>query len=295
MSETTVKTGIGGKVRENQFDDSKVVGLGEVNVIAINPTVEEYKDLLGIELKEDSKATEYLGESKEGNTALRIDVWVQNVKNKKKDKITYFLEDKERTNKEETKRQYINSIGVCSWAADPNDLPSWFVKRDYRVAKNGEEELYDFLRTWLSKLDYRDADTVLQLDWKALMKNNVRDLKSQVGGEYASSFVGLYAVKTVEKDGEIKEYQTIYNKALLPTYLLKHFRLVDYDNEEVVAALKNKESKDLKPHERFVLKVKGEYGCKDSYVLKDLKEYNPDEFIVASNETMMHEDDEPTY
>jgi len=308
MSETTVKTGIGGKVRENQFDDSKVVGLGEVEVIAINPNTEEYKEILGIELKEDSKAAEYLGESDEGNTTLRIDVWVRNVKNKRRDKITFFLEDKERTNKDETKKQYINNIGVCSWATDPNELPNWFVKRDYRVAKNGEEELYNFLRTWLSKLDYRDAETVLQLEWKSLMRNNLRDLKSQINGEYATTFVSLYTVKNVEKNGETKEYQAIYNKAFLPTFALKNFRLIDYDNEEVIATLREKEariiqaskekqktSEKLGIHERFVLTVKGEYGCKDSYVLKDLKEYNPNEFIVASNETMMHEDDEPTY
>jgi hypothetical protein len=31
-----------------------------------------------------------------------------------------------------------------SWAADPNDLPDWFKASDYRVAKIGEEELYEF-------------------------------------------------------------------------------------------------------------------------------------------------------
>jgi hypothetical protein len=59
-------------------------------------------------------------------------------------KVSFFLEDKERQNKDETKKQYINSVGNCSWAADPNDLPDWFKARDYRVAKIGEEELYEF-------------------------------------------------------------------------------------------------------------------------------------------------------
>jgi hypothetical protein len=49
-------------------------------------------------------------------------------------------------------KQYINSVGNCSWAADPNDLPDWFKARDYRVLKIGEEELYEFLRTWLVTL-----------------------------------------------------------------------------------------------------------------------------------------------
>lgn len=297
MSETTkTTTGIGGKKRESQFDDSKYVGLAEVEVIAINPNIEEYKEVLGIELKEDSKATEYLGESKDSNATVRVDVWVQR-KTKdgklKKDKITFFLEDKPRANKDETKTQYINVIGSCSWAADPNDLPDWFKGRDYRVAYNGEEDLYNLLRSWLA-FDYKDPETILSMEWKKVMKNDFRELKGLINSDYATKFVALYTVKTVTKDdGEVKEYQSIYNKAFLPSYSLKNFRLVDYSKEEVVEALKNKKSKELKPHERFVLTVKGEYGCKDSYVLKDIKEYNPDEFLVASNEPLS--EDDPTY
>jgi len=56
---------IGGKKKEQsqeqQSEYAKKVGLFEANVIAINPTMEEYKDILNMELKEDSKAVEYLG------------------------------------------------------------------------------------------------------------------------------------------------------------------------------------------------------------------------------------------
>lgn len=292
MSEKT--SGIGGKVRENQFDNTKHVGLAEVKVITINPSAEEYKDILGIELKDDSKATEYIGESRDGNNTLRVDIWVECPKLKgKKDKITFFLEDKQKINKEGTKTQYINSLGSCSWADDPNNLPDWFLKREYRIAYNGEEELYNCLKTWFGKLDFKDADALLQFEWKKLMKGNVSEIKSEIGGAYTVPFVALYTVKTVTKDDEVKEYQSIYNKAFLPSYALKNFRLIDYSKDEVIEGLKKKKSSELKPHERFVLTVKGEYGCKDSYILKDVKEYNPDEFLVASNEPIM--DGDPTY
>ena len=70
---------IGGKKKEQQQFESSVkkVGLFEANVVAINPNAEEYKDVLGIELKEDSKAVEYLGTSQDGNTTLRVDVWLE--------------------------------------------------------------------------------------------------------------------------------------------------------------------------------------------------------------------------
>jgi hypothetical protein len=276
---------IGGKKKEQaqQTEYAKKVGLFEANVVAVNPNAEEYNDILGIELKEDSKAVEYLGKSQDGNTTFRVDFWLEEVKNKDKFKVTFFLENKEKENKDATKKQYINEVGVCSWAADANDLPEWFAKRDYRVSFVGEEELYNFMRTWLGGLDYRDASTTLQLDWKSLMKGNAKDIKAQVGGEYSTSVLALATIKTVVKNDETKEYQGVYNKAFLPAYNLKQFRLIDYSKADVLSGIRQKKSKDLRPHERFVLNVTGEYGCKDFYILKDMKDYNADDNLVSSD------------
>lgn len=286
---------IGGKLRESapQQEFSKKVGLFEARVVAINPTQEEYKDILNIELKEDSKAVDYLGKSNDGNTTLRVDVWLEEAKNKERFKLTFFLEDKQKENKDQTKKQYINSIGSCTWADDPNNLPEWFAKRDYRVAFVGEEEFYTFLRTWLGNLDYRDAETTLQVDWKKMMKGNLRDVKELVGGELTTNVVALATVRTVVKEDETKEYQGIYNKAFLPAYSLKNFRLVNYSDNKVLQTLREKKSKDLKPHERFVVNVTGDYGCKDFFILKDLKEYNADDNFVASDKAIS--DDDATY
>jgi hypothetical protein len=286
---------IGGKKRENtgNSDFGKKVGLFEANVIAINPTAEEFKDILGMELKEDSKAAEYLGETKDGNSYLRVDVWLQKVNAEDKFKTSFFLEDKERENKDGTKKQYINSIGMCSWAADENDLAEWFTKgRDFRVAYTGEEDLYNFMRTWLADLDYRDSETVLQLEWKKLMRGNVKDLKDQIGGEWAKSVVALATVIVKERDGESKEYQGIYNKAFLGGYALKQFRLVDYGSKKVQESLKNKKPKELKAYEKFVVNVIGEYGCKDYYTFKDLQDYNADDNLVASDAFISDEGDD---
>ena len=278
---------IGGVKRENTNTDfSKKVGLFEAKVVAINPTIEEYKSKLGIDLNIDSKATEYIGQSKDGNTFLRIDVWLQDVKESSNFKVSFFIEDKERENKDKTKKQYINSIGNCAWADDPNNLPEWFVKRDYRIANIGEEEVYEFLRSWLSELDYRHADTTLTIEWKKLMKGNVRDLTDQIDGEWCGNIVALATVIVREKEGDIVQYQNIYNKGFLSPYSLRNFRLIDYSDKNVLASLAAKKSKDLKPHERFVLKVTGEYGCKDYFILKELQDYNSDDNLVESDSTL---------
>jgi hypothetical protein len=286
-------SGIGGNKRQQSSGEStfsKKVGLFEANVIAINPTIEEFKDKLGIELKEDSKAADYLGMSQDGNKTLRVDIWLEEVKSKDKFKAVFFLENKERENKDGSKKQYINSVGSCSWADDENNLPKWFTERDVRVAYMGEEDLYNFLRTWLGNLDYRDAETTLQLDWSKLMKGNVKDLRDQINGEWCTNVVALATVKTVEKDGDIKEYQGVYNKGFLPAYTLKQFRLVDFSSSTILKGLREKKSKDLKPHERFVLNVTGEYGCKEFYTFKDLAEYNADDNLVASDRVLEEDD-----
>jgi hypothetical protein len=286
-------SGIGGNKRQQSSGEStfsKKVGLFEANVIAINPTIEEFKDKLGIELKEDSKAADYLGTSQDGNKTLRVDIWLEEVKSKDKFKAVFFLENKERENKDGTKKQYINSVGSCSWADDENNLPKWFTERDVRVAYMGEEDLYNFMRTWLGNLDYRDAETTLQLDWSKLMKGNVKDLRDQINGEWCTSVVALATVKTVEKDGDIKEYQGVYNKGFLPAYTLKQFRLVDFSSSTILKGLREKKSKDLKPHERFVLNITGEYGCKEFYTFRDLAEYNADDNLVASDKVLEEDD-----
>ena len=138
----------------------------------------------------------------------------------------------------------------------------------------------------MGNLDYRDAETTLQLEWKKLMKGNVKDLKDQIDGEWCTNVVALATIKTVIKDDETKEYQAVYNRGFLPAYAIKQFRLIDYNKPEVLSGLKTKKSKDLKPHERFVINVTGEYGCRDFYTFKDLKEYNAEDNLVASDKTI---------
>ena len=102
----------------------------------------------------------------------------------------------------------------------------------------------------------------------------------------------MATITTREKDGEVKEYQSVYNKAFLPAYSLKQFRLKenDYNDSSRVSSLFSKKSKDLRPHERFVVKIAGEYGCKDYYTFKDLQDYDPEQNMVASDKVIANDD-----
>lgn len=276
-------SGIGGQIRETQeVSYAKKVGLFEAKVVAINPTREEYSSILGIELPEESKADEYLYETKDGDTRLKVDVWFLKVDDDSvKMKTTFFLEDRVRMNKDETKTQFINNIGQCTWGVDDSDLPEWFEKnREVREAYAGEELFYNFLRSWLNKLDYRLADTVLSIEWKKIMKNNLKDIQGQIDGEFSGTLGVLATVAVREEEDGIKEYQNIYNKSFLPAYALKQFKLIDYEDRNIQNSLIGK--KQLKPHERFVLNVVGEYGCKDNYILSELKDFDSSQMVAAN-------------
>jgi len=285
---------IGGDKRQSPvFEDkefAKKIGLFEARVIAVNPTTEEYADVLGRQLKEDSKSTEYLGTSKDGNSRLRIDFWLEEVKTREKFKLTFFIENKEKENKDLTKKQYINNIGRCTWADSPNNLPTWFKERENRVAFVGEEDLYNFLRSWLSNIDFSSKKSTLQLEFNKLIKGNVKELKDEINGEWATNIVALATVSSKETADGTKEYQAIYNKAFLPPYSIKAFRLLDYNKAEAISALRQKSQKELKPHERFVLNVVGEYGCKDFFTFKELKDYNSEDNLVASDKVIAEDD-----
>jgi hypothetical protein len=292
-----MSTGIGGTKREvkEQAEFVKKVGLFEGTVVAINPSIEQFKSILNIELDENSKSAEYLGESRDGNTRLRLSVWIKDVKTSQFFNVNFFLEDKERENKDGTKNQYINQIGSCSWASDEDQLAQWFKgtadnPKDYRVAYSGEEQLYDFLRTWLCQLDYSKSDTILSIDWKKLMRGNVKELTSQIDGEWCGNFVAMATVVIREVEGEMKEYQGIYNGSFLPAYTLKQFRLVDYNDSKKVKELSNKKPKDLRIHEKFVVKLNGEYGCKDYFIFSELQDYNPDMNMAASDKVISEDD-----
>ena len=283
---------IKGKVREQLEDRVKQVGLVEVNVVSINPTMKEWEEDLGFNLKDDQEEFDYTGTSKDGNPYVRVDVWLKKDGGDELFKAVFFLEDKVRQNKDETKTQFINNIGNCSWAESEEGLQSWFTKRPYREAFNGEEDFYNFLRTWLGGLDYRDEDTELQLNWKDLMKGDLSDIKEQIGGAYATTFVALATVVTKTKEDEdgveqIVEYQGIYNRQFLPQYCLKHFRVRDYNDEMLVSQILSKEMKDLKLHEKFVYNVKGEYGCKDYFKLSTVTDYDPADNLASTDEAMI--------
>jgi hypothetical protein len=122
------------------------------------------------------------------------------------------------------------------------------------------------------------------------MRNNLKDLTSQIGEEWATEVITTATVKTSIKEDGVKEYQSIWNKGFLPGYLFKDFKTKDYTNSKFVNSLRSK--KPLNLLEKFAINISGEYGCKDYYVLSELTEYSPSDNIVSGDKSIMVDDDD---
>lgn len=278
--------------KRDQVEFKKYVGFFEGNVVAVNPDMDELESL-GITFKDDP---EYLKEvedkDKEGNVIsiikqLAVKFFIKDVKTGNIFNTIFYLKDKFRYNLDGTKRQFINSQGANSWAVDKDKLPEFITKdgQETRVARDGEADLYDFIRTWLSGGNIEE----LSFDWKKLMSGNVKEISSLIKTEYAKPILCPLTVKITD---EGKEYQQIYNKGITGGYLIKQLRLKKIDENYIDQANADKAAKrKINGLQRAVIAITdGEYGCKDTYYLGEMKEYDASENFVASNKVISDED-----
>lgn len=289
-------SGVQGKIRE-QREFTKETGFFEAQVICFNPDRERLEKMLGTQLEKDP---EYLGEDEKGKTKLNLVVWLKDVKTNKYRNVRFFLRDVIRENKikegedKPKKKQYINNIGATSWAEKEENLLDWFKERPYRLAHEGEEELYNFVVNWLSRLAIKDAEATLSFDWNKLMRGNVKELNEQIGGPYESdekTVVCLSTIRTVTKDGETKEYEQVYNRAFLPSYAMGHIRLRKIDQAFIDTA-KATEKKKRSKLQRFVLDVTDrQFGIKDYFTLGELEVYDPGKNPVGGDKPHIKEED----
>ena len=260
---------------ENSSSFSLKIGLAEVEVVAINPSKAQLMKLLAIpEDKQDNfKEKDYVGNTEEGDDKVSIDVYVKRVVDGQIFPVRFNIIDKVRVNKDGSKTQFINQIGATSWADDKANLPTFFTKftegkkdnlkvigdKSFREAKVGEEELYTFLTKWLANVDWKKQPDIF-LDFKKLMRGNVTELNNLIGNELTGTFLAPFTIREVEKDGETKQYQSIYNKAFLPAYKMKFVR--------------NGKPESWTDYDLKKFKESMEYGCKDIFYLGEIEEYS---------------------
>lgn len=253
---------------KTQGNFSKYVGVFNANVVAVNPTKDELSKLLDTTIEKD---LEYTGVNEEsGAKKLTLSFWLKEDLTGNLFNVRFGLEDTVVKSKTD-KFQFINNIGTTSYAESEEQVPSFLTEngREIRKARKGEELLYNFLRKWLSNLNYEDTSTELMLDWKKLISGKTTEIKDAINDFKDQQICALATVRTTE-DG--KEYQAVYSYDFLPSFALDCFT--------------GKKNKNYKSVDRFIQKVSDrEYGCKDYYELKPMIEYDPSKNVVNNTDS----------
>lgn len=279
--------GIKGKVREQSSNFSKETGLFEGKVVAVNPDKVKLAELLNTEIEKDP---EYSTTDANGVKKASVVFWLKDVKTNKVKDLRFFLTDRERENKDKTKKQYITDMGDTSWTDNQDNLPEWFKKRSFRVAKEGEEQLYKFLGVWLSKMNKKDPEASMEADFKALINGNASELAKLIKSELVDTVVVLKTIRIVDSNGETKEYEQIYNQEFLPGYIMKYVRAAKIDDTFIEVAKSQSTDKRTKL-QKFVLTVKDpQYGVKDYFTLGELEIYDPSKNIASTDKVISDED-----
>lgn len=290
---------------------TKYIGFFKGHVVEINPTRDKLNKLLGNE-EDNDKEIEYLGEKEGVDTVnltfwLRVDGWKDLLLPHR-----IRLRNEVRRNNNGDKIQLINSVGDTTWVeADENNefdesllkemftdfsiVKSWRTpdgevsekykngakphetesigKKQYRPALYGEEDLAEFMKAWLSKIDLRKADANILVDTKALFKGNYKELTSLINSEYDSEVkggdlipVGMVgnAFVRIDEENTDKVYQQIY-KNFLPANFMRYINNgCKFDQYT------------QKRWDKYTAELTGEHGIRGEYILEPLKEYDPE-------------------
>lgn len=288
------------------------IGFCEAAVIACCPDKEKLEEL-GFNPEKEPEYTK----DRDGVDTVRIDFLFKDTKGIHGFRKSYFLENSDTCQKAKEdwdeeqladfvpKYQWVNQTGDSQWAAEESDLPTRFTKfmkknkdtqeseiygdKQYRIAKVGEADLMKFIRHWQGGYQYMSVNTNILLDIKRLFQGKFSELQEAVGGEFQAATVELLEVRTVEKEGDINQYQSVWKESL-PGYLMPKIRNTKFTEDNIQKWISEKKTKEntegryLKNYEQFAVDITGEYGSKNYFELVSMKKYEADVDLATKGE-----------
>lgn len=264
----------------------RYIGVAPVYVLAVNPNKTELEKLYNTQLENNP---EYLsevevGEDKHKVPNARIDFIVKTDAEKCNgieftSKLSFFIRKEYRYNGAKTKVQVIDKYGRTAWVtveqAKNHEIPMYSngpanIDKDYRPAYYGEEDLTNFLKTYLNipnVMKYVNEKWIMvdnPSDCEARLEkinnyfnNDFSELKSAIALQPKNKVKVLFGIK----NNNDKQYQTIYNQMFLKNNSTNYSKL-DKDVQE--------------------RKNAGAYSTTE-FVVEDLKEYNVEATNFNSN------------
>jgi hypothetical protein len=235
----------------------RYIGVGSVNIVAVNPNKAELEKIYNTQIE---NAPEYVseievGEDKHKVANVRIDFIVKSVPEKNDGiefttKIPFFVRKEYRINRDGSKVQIIDKYGRTAWVTkeqyQKKEIPVYSngpanIDKDYRACYHGEEELINFIKTYLNipnvmkyvnntwVMNDNPADSEARLEHiENYFKGDFSELRDVISLQPNNKVKALFGVRTTD-DG--KQYQAVYNQMFLRNNVTDYSRL-DKDLQE---------------------------------------------------------------
>lgn len=273
-----------GQISTEGTSIKRYIGVASVNILAVNPSKAELEKLYGRTLDNEP---EYLGETEiNGNKVkhVRLDFIVKADPEKYLDgnnqpidfttKVSLFLRNAYRYNKDNNKVQVIDKYGRTAWVtveqAKNKEIPVYSngpanIDKDYRPAYVGEEDLIKLLIAYLNipscqryidgKWVMNDADKLP--DSEAMLehindyfKGDISELKTIISYQPNNKVKVLFGVRTTDDN---KQYQTAYTRMFLKNGVTDYSKLdKDVKQTQEAGALSTSEFDCTELHEYIV-------------------------------------------
>lgn len=225
---------------------SKYIGVASCFVLAVNPDKKKLEELYQTTLDKDP---EYIIKKEGEQDSVRISFVVKTDEDKypaMTTQVTFYLRNEGRFNKDKTKLQVIDKYGRTCWVgiedAKNHVIPMYSngpanIDADYRPCYSGEENLTNFIKTWLNLpnvMSYIDGkwvpnpdvapeDCECRLDCiKDYFKGNFKELADIVNILPNNKVKILFGVKNTADN---KQYQTCFIDRFLKPFVTNYDKL----------------------------------------------------------------------
>lgn len=306
----------------SSFEPKKLyTGIAPFKLIAVNPDKKRLAELLGMPEDKIEKEPTYTGE-RDGILWVSLNFWLEaNTPDKEVLQASYFISDKIVVGSQTGKTQWVSNTGDFAWVDSKENLQHGFTKyqeyvkdentfknivgkdgetfdKSFREAIGGEADLYLFLRALLSHVEWKKpSDNTMLIDVKKLFRDPIKYAKTEYGTlidadrdeSLIDTVIGLAKVDVKEKDGEKVQRQGM-SKWWIPDNMKDsngNSTAMKQINNIIQNKAWDKAQYDIGKFYKAV--TKAQHGEKGNYKLQTLAEYDPQDFLNESNETIRHD------
>lgn len=257
-----------GKESSEEAIIKRYLGIAPVTILSVNPKKEELEKIYNTTIDNEP---EYLGVTKEGQKQIRLDFIVKTVKEKCEgveltSKVTFFITDEYRGNKDNTKVQVIDKYGRTAWVtleqAKNHEIPMYSngpanLDKDYRPCYIGEEDLTNFIQAYLNipnVMDYvkkawvmskNPSESESRLDKiEDYFKGNISELQEIIKLQPTNKVKVMFGIRSTE-DG--RQFQTIYSQKVFKNNVTNYSKLQEEINDRKAAGALSTTEFSIKP------------------------------------------------